>query len=539
ERSLNRRNVVMSQMVKYELLDQAAYDTLKTQPIEVDFQAEDHNEGLATYYREYIKPSLVRWARENGYDLYADGLRFHTSLDANLQQYAEEAMIEHMRYQQAIFFQQWKGRNPWVNDEGREIPGFLDRMIRQTPQYRALVAQYGKQSDSVDYFMNKPMRTELFSWNNPELAVDTMISPIDSLKHVKHYLHAGLMAMDPRSGEIRAWVGGINHRFFKYDHVKQGARQPGSTFKAAVYAAAIDNGYTPCHPVWDNPTVFYLPDGTEYIPQNSSGEFSGDQLTLRQGLAQSKNSVSSYLVRRLGPQMVVDYAKRLGITTPIDAVPSLALGTSDVSVYDITGMYSTFVNQGTWTQPHSLLRIEDRQGRVLQTFTPEVRDALSPQTAYTMVHMLRGTTQEKNGTALGLWSRSKVLTDGNQVAAKTGTTDNYSDGWFVGATKDLVTSVWVGAEERSIHFRSFAYGQGARMAMPIWYKFMDKAYADATTGLTKGPFPVPDGYTFDFNCDDVTGAAPGNGSPVSADPEAEETPTDDDTYVQPRRQEFE
>ncbi|SDK71963.1 penicillin-binding protein 1A [Catalinimonas alkaloidigena] len=530
ERSLSRRNTVMSQMVKYDLLAAEAYDTLKAKPIKLRFKIDTHNEGPATYYRSYIQNYLVNWAKENGYDLYEDGLRIYTTLDSRMQQYAEEAMEEHMKYQQAIFFQHWKGRNPWVNDKNQEIPGFLDVMKKRTPQYRELKKEYGNNTDSIDYYMKKPRPMQVFSWTAPGHVLDTIMSPMDSLKYTKHFLHSGLMSMDPHTGEVKAWVGGIDHQFFKYDHVRQGRRQPGSTFKAAVYTAAIDNGYTPCHPVYDLPTTFQVGD-TTYIPKNSGGDFTGEKMTIRQGLAQSKNSVSAFLVRKFGPQTVVDYARRLGITSPLDPVPSIALGTSEISVYEAVGMYSTFVNQGTWTEPYTIQRIEDKNGNVLKTFNPKVVDAISPRTAYTMLYMLMGATQEKNGTALGLYSRSKVMTDGNQVAAKTGTTDNYSDGWFTGVTKDLVTSVWVGGEERSIHFRTFEYGQGARLAMPIWAKYMDKVYADKSLPVKKGPFDVPEEYEFDFKC------PPMEGDSINLASETEAPQPTPNTYVKPTQRE--
>lgn len=303
---------------------------------------------------------------------------------------------------------------------------------------------------------------KVFSW---EGEIDTTLSTMDSIRYFKQFLHAGFMAMNPNNGHIKAWVGGINHKYFKYDHVKQGRRQPGSTFKPLVYAAAIDNGYSPCYEIQDVPVTFEVPgDPPTWTPSNSGGKFSGETMTLRQAMARSLNSGTAYVMQKIGPQTVVDYARRLGIESPLAAVPSLCLGTSDVSIYELIGAYSTFVNEGFYTEPFYIERIEDKNGKVLKQFVPKTGEALSSETAYAMLHMLKGSTEISGGTALGL---DRELRENNEIGAKTGTTQNYSDGWFVGVTKDLAAGVWVGGDERSIHFRNIGLGQGARMAMPI------------------------------------------------------------------------
>ncbi len=502
ENSLRRRNTVIGQMRKYRFLSQAQADSLSQLPMELDYRAESHNEGLATYYRAYVQNALMAWCRENGHDLYADGLKIYTTLDSRMQAYAEKAMADHMKYQQAIFFEHWKGRNPWVDESMREIPNFVERVARKSDRYQSYKEAFDGNEDSIRYYMNKPVPMKVFSWNTPTLEIDTVLSPLDSIRYMKHFLHAGMMSMDPHTGEVKAWVGGINHRFFKYDHVRQGRRQPGSTFKAFVYAAAIDNGYTPCYEVVDLPVTFFMSDGNEYTPSNSDGAPTGDRMTLRQGLARSINTVSAGLIKKLSPQTVVSYARRLGIESPLDPVPALALGVSDVSVYEMVGAYSTFVNNGTWTEPFTLDRIEDKYGQLLKQFNPKKLEAISSETAYLMTHMLMGATREKGGTAMGLYRLGNTL-NGNEVAAKTGTTQNYSDGWFMGMTKDLVTGVWVGGDERSIHFRNFQYGQGARMAMPIWSKYMDQVYADQSLGITKGPFPRPANLSVNLDCQPI------------------------------------
>jgi penicillin-binding protein 1A len=306
--------------------------------------------------------------------------------------------------------------------------------------------------------------------------------------------------MDPFSGNIKAWVGGINYKYFKYDHVRQGKRQPGSSFKPIVYATAMDNGFTPCTEMVDAPTTFYNEEtNTYWTPKNSDGKYSGERMTLRKAMAQSINSVAAQVMKKLGAERVVEYAKKLGIESPLDPVPALCLGSSDVSVFELVSAYSTFVAGGTWTKPYYIVKIQDKNGNQLASFNPEKKEVISEETAYMMVHMLMGATKERNGTALGLHRLGKTLV-GNEVGGKTGTTSNYSDGWFIGITKQLVTGIWVGGEDRSIHFRSFQLGQGSKMALPIWSYYMDKVYADTRLGITKGPFKKPENLSVDLSC---------------------------------------
>jgi penicillin-binding protein 1A len=327
------------------------------------------------------------------------------------------------------------------------------------------------------------------------------MSSYDSLKYYKHFLQAGFMAMNPHSGHIKAWVGGIDHKYFQFDHVMQGKRQPGSTIKPFVYAAVIDNGYTPCFEVADTPVTFSFPgqDPPTWTPNNAVGPPTGQNMTIRLAMAKSVNTITAYWMKKLGPQTVVDYAHRIGIQSKLDAVPALCLGAGgEVSVYEMVGAYSTFVNKGVWTEPIFITRIEDENGRVLQDFVPQTREALNEETAYTMLYMLRGATEEPGGTGGGV---SYEIKANNQVGAKTGTTQNASDGWFMGVTKDLVAGAWVGGDDRSIHFRNWAMGQGGRTAMPIWNRFMLKVYADPDLGIEKGEFPRPaNGLSIELDC---------------------------------------
>lgn len=484
-----RRNVVLSQMVKYNYLSQEAYDTLSAKDIVLDYNVASHREGLAPYFRNVILFDLLDFCRERNIDLYESGLKIYTTIDSRLQKYAEESVAEQMDTLQRIFDEHWEGRNPWIDRDGKEIKGFIESVAKRTSRYRGLVSKFGEDHDSVKIIMNTPREMTVFSYRGD---VDTLLSPMDSIRYYKRFLHSGFMAMDPYTGHIKAWVGGINYKYFQYDHVRVGKNQPGSTFKPVVYTAAMENGYYPCYQAEDVPKTYIIPGNADpYRPKNSDGKWSGDLLTLRSGLAQSKNSITVHITNAIGPEKVVNAAHRLGISGEIDPVLSIGLGTYDVSVYELVGAYSTFVNRGTWTKPFYISRIEDKYGNVLQNFVPTRREAISEETAYLMLHMLKGTVEEPGGTARRLDYMYNLVDEDNEIAAKTGTTQNYSDGWFMGATKDLVAGAWVGGDDRSIHFRSIEYGQGAVMALPIWARFMQKVYANDELPYTKGPFPKP------------------------------------------------
>ncbi len=496
DNSINRRNRVLGQMHKYGYINDKELDSLSNLKINLEYyDVDNQSKGLATYFRSVVKLDLMRWCNANGYDLFADGLKVYTTIDSRLQQHAEKAIEEHMPELQNKFNEHWKGRNPWVDENFRELRGYIRNSVKRLKYYKKLKEKYAEHPDSVEYYINLPKKMRVFSWNGD---IDTTFSTIDSLKYYRHILHAGFMAMDFKNGHIKAWVGGIDHRYFKYDHVRQGKRQPGSTFKPIVYTAAIDNGYTPCFELEDAPVTFILPTGESYTPQNAEGRWSYEKLTLRQALGRSVNSVTANLMKRVGIEVVVDYAKKLGIQSELAPVPSLCLGTSDLSLYELVGTYGTFANKGLWTEPFYIQRIEDKYGNVLKEFLPRTKEALNAQTAEIMLYMLRGATEERNGTALGLYRWD--LRKDNMIAAKTGTTSNYSDGWFMGITKDLVAGAWVGAEERSIHFRSIALGSGSRMAMPIWGLFMQKIYADSTLNFDKGDFEQKVKIDIELDC---------------------------------------
>jgi penicillin-binding protein 1A len=495
-RSKRRRNWVLRQMTNagYLSATEMVKDTAK--PIVLHYSVESPVQGLAPYFRTEVAKYLQAWAKETDHDLYADGLKIYTTLDSRMQTYAEKAVAEHLALQQKWFSAHWKGQLPWRDENGKVIPQFLETSMRRTQRYKSLMERYDGNRDSVNYYLRKKYKMTVFSWQGEK---EMVMSPMDSLAYYKRYLQAGFMAVNPLNGYVKAWVGGPNYKFFKFDHVRQGKRQPGSTFKPIVYTAAIDQGYSPCFPRPDVATTFPGAAGRPpYTPKNFEGGYSGRTFTLRQALARSMNSITAWLVYKLGPETVVAYAKRLGITSPIDPVPAVGFGASDCSIYELCGAYGTFVNKGVWTGPMMVTRIEDKNGNELRRFVAPTKEALSEETAYVMTNMLQASTTEQGGT-------STILHTGfnfpYQIGAKTGTTSNYSDAWFMGITPNLVCGMWIGGEDRSIHFRTGAYGQGARLALPLYGIFMKKVYADKSLDIDRGPFPAPAGpLTIELDC---------------------------------------
>ncbi|MCA6078317.1 penicillin-binding protein 1A [Fulvivirga sedimenti] len=498
DNSLSKRNQVLLKIERHGHITNAERDSLANLPIDLTkYSVANQNKGLATYFRTVITRDLLEWCAENNLDLYEDGLRIFTTIDSRMQQHAEDAVNEHMGALQKIFYDHLDGRQPWVDDQGKIIPNFVESRFKRTEHYRNLVKKYGEGSDSLRIVMTTKKPMTVFSW---EGEIDTLMSPLDSVHYYKHFLQTGMMSMDPHTGHIKAWVGGINHKYFKYDHVRQGKRQPGSTFKPFVYGAAIEYGYPPCYELVDaSPTFQVVGDPPTWSPPNSDGTYgTGEKLTIREGMARSINTVTAQLMQQIGPENVVEFAHRVGIDSDLDAVPALCLGVSDVSVFELVGAYSTFANNGLYTEPYYITRIEDKNGNVLENFVPKTRQAISPQTAYKMLYMLRGGVEERGGTSQGLSLELKI---DNEIGGKTGTTNNASDGWYVGVTRDLVTGVWVGGDERSIHFRNWNYGQGAKTARPIWDIYMRKIYADDSLSYVKAPFQRPaEGIDVELDC---------------------------------------
>lgn len=514
EKTLNRRNVVLGQLAKYEYITEEDANNFMASPLNLRFKVENQNTGDAPYFREAIRKEVLAAIKElnetrpedKQLNLYTSGLRIYTTIDSRMQRYAQESVQEHMKAEQKLFYDHWRGRNPWVNEEMKEMKGFLRDAMKRTQRYRDLMEAYGNDEFKVWEELNRKVRMNVFSYNGD---IDTLMSPMDSLNYYKRILNCGFMAMDPTNGHVKAYIGGINYKYFKFDHITQSKRQPGSTFKPFVYGAAIENEIaTPCDELIDEPVTFGEEDGLTggtWTPQNSDGKYSYENLKLRRAMALSINTISAKLMKSMGPSKIADFAHKCGITSPLYEGPALCLGASEVSVYEQVAAYSTLANLGERNEPIMILKITDKVGNVLKEYTTTSKAAIKPETAYLMTYMLRGAVDEPLGTAEGLKRTSIVA--GNEIGAKTGTTSNYSDGWFMGVTQKLVAGVWVGGDDRSIHFRSLALGQGAKMAMPAYAKFMEKVYRDpslAVEGYTKMPFLKPENFNFDFTCNGLT-----------------------------------
>jgi penicillin-binding protein 1A len=510
ERTLARRNTVLGQLAKYEYLTEEDAEKMKADPLNLHYKVENQNTGAAPYLRESIRKEILGILSEINKDrpedqqlnLYTSGLRIHTTIDSRMQKYAQDAVQEHMKAQQIAFNQHWSGRNPWVNEKMQELKGFISSAMKRTQRYRDLMEAYNNDEMRVWEELKRPVKMTVFSYHGD---IDTTLSPLDSMRYYKRILNVGMMSMDPTNGHVKAWIGGINYKYFKYDHIAQSKRQPGSTFKPFVYGAAIENEIaTPCDKYVDEPVTFGTEDGLTndtWTPQNSDGKYSYENLTLRRAMGRSINTISAKLMKALGASKIADFAHKAGITSSLYEGPSLCLGTSEVSVYEQVSAYSTFANGGEKIDPIIILKITDKNGVVLREFSPTAKAVMKPETAYLMTFMLQGAVREPGGTAEGL-NRSSIAA-GNEIGAKTGTTSNFSDGWFMGVTQKLVTGIWVGGDDRSIHFRNIQLGQGAKMAMPAFTKFMEKVYSDrslALDGYQKMPFIKPENLAFDFSC---------------------------------------
>ncbi|MEM9685943.1 MAG: transglycosylase domain-containing protein [Bacteroidota bacterium] len=517
----NRRNTVFNQMYKNKYITKEERDSLKILEIDINFNPESHKEGLATYFREYLRSFLKEWIEENPksggsrYNIYLDGLKVYTTIDSRMQKYAEESVAEHMKRLQAEFFvQNTPKRNktaPFLGLTEQEIQQTYEQAMKRSLRWDKM-KEAGIPENEIRESFNKETEMTVFGWEGEK---DTIMTPLDSIKYYKHFLRAGLISMEPQTGFVKAWVGGINYKHFQYDHVKQGARQAGSTFKPFVYATVIDQLHlSPCDSF---PDVQYCIEAEKYgnikpwCPENSTGKYSEEMRTLKNALANSVNTITARLIDQVGPQPVVDLAKRLGISADIPPAPSIALGTTDISIYEMTAAYGTFANEGVYVKPVMVTRIEDKNGTVLYEFTPETRDVLSKEVAYTVVNLMQGVTQYGSGSRLrhtyaGEHHVYKEIITGypykfnNPIAGKTGTTQNNSDGWFMGMVPNLVTGVWVGGEDRATHFRRGAYGEGASMALPVWGLYMRKNYNDKTLEVSKGSFKKPEDLTINVDC---------------------------------------
>jgi len=490
EKSFERRNIVLGQMLKYQKINEKEFDKFVKSKIKLNPFVEDESSDNVSYLRDAVARNLKDWAKENDFDLYADGLKIYTTINSNLQKHAEQAVEEQMKNLQQKFYRHWEKENPWRDENDVEIKDFIENLASRTSNYKFLSKKYNNNSDSIYSVLNQPKRMKVFTWKGEK---DTTFSSLDSLKYYASILHAGLITLDPFTGQIKAWVGDINYKYFQFDHVQQAKRQPGSTFKPFAYGAALENGFSPCDKITDKAvTIKYIEDGEEkqWTPKNSDWNFTGYDMTLRWGMARSVNSVTAQLTEKVGWENVVKYAHQLGITSPLKSVPSICLGVSDVSLYEMVGAYGSFLNTGNRIEPFLVKSIADQNNKTMVTFEPKSKKVLSEESAWLMLYMFKGGIEEPGGTSQALWEYN-IWKKGNEIGGKTGTTSNHSDGWFFGFSKDLITGVWVGADERSVHFRTSQLGEGSKTALPIYGKYMEKLYADPRSGIKESKFPKP------------------------------------------------
>ena len=524
ERVKERRNIVFQQMVRNELITEKEKDSLSQLPIRITYTPESHREGLATYFRAYLKAFMDNWIAKNPkpdgtkHSLYRDGLRIFTTIDSRMQAMGESAVEAHMKNLQKEFFRQNSKRAnptaPFLDLRSGEIDKLMERTAYRTERWRKMKLAGIEESEILASFYEKvPMR--VFSWQGER---DTIMTPMDSIRYYKHFLRASLMSMEPQSGHVKTWVGGFNYKHFQYDQVKQGRRQIGSTFKPFLYATAIDQlKLSPCDSL---PDALYCIEPMKHgnmdawCPKNSGDKY-GRTRTLKNAMANSVNTVSARIMDLVGPRPVINLARKMGITSNLPAVPSIALGTPDISLFEMVGAYSTFANQGIYVKPVVITRIEDKNGRALFEVVPETQDVLSEEAAYVTVNLLQGVTKAGSGARLrhaGLEKTSyvyeKVITGypyvfENPIAGKTGTTQNQSDGWFMGMVPNLATGVWVGGEDRAVHFKDIAFGQGATMALPIWAVYMKQLYEDPNLGISLEDFTAHETLTIAIECEEL------------------------------------
>ena len=519
----NRRNLVLMQMSKNNYITKKEEDSLRTLPLTLDYTPQSHRQGLATYFRSYLRGFMKDWTSKNfkndstKYNLYVDGLKIYTTINSKMQKYAEESVEEHMINLQKEFFIQndTLSTAPFLDLEEEEEETIMKRAMRRSERWRKSKLS-GMTNEEIEESFNKAVDMTVFSWNGD---IDTIMSPIDSIRYYKHFLRAGMMSMNPKNGHVMAWVGGINYRHFQYDHVMLSKRQIGSTFKPFLYATAIDQlKLSPCDMLPDlihciEPYKYGNPE--PWCPTNSSDKYGGMR-TLSNALANSKNTISAQLIDKVGPKPVADLARNLGVSSNIPNVPAIALGTPDLSVYEMVGAYGAFANKGIYVEPVMVTKIEDKNGTIVYQSKPNTKDVISEESSYVTLKLLEGVTKFGSGARL----RHNIAEDErnyvynnvvtgypyefkNDIAGKTGTTQNQSDGWFIGMVPNLVTGVWVGGEDRSIHFKEIAYGQGATMSLPIWGLFMNKCYADEELNVSKDPFPEPEVLNIELDCSKV------------------------------------
>jgi penicillin-binding protein 1A len=515
EKVQKRRNIVLGQMVRNGFLEENAKTLLVKKPIVLHFQPESHTDGIGTYFREYLRDFMKNWVKENKkadgseYDIYKDGLKIYTTIDSRMQTYAEEAMKEHLpNLQEELASQQKENKNaPFVNISDVETKKLMMKAMKSSSRWKLMASQDKSDEEIIKSFAVKT-KMKVFTWKGEK---DTVMTPTDSIRYYKSFLQSGMMAMEPQTGHVKAWVGGINYKYFQYDHVGQGARQVGSTFKPFVYATAIEQlNMSPCDSIIDSP--FMIHKGRHHVtedwePKNSDNEYRG-MVTLKKALANSINTVSAKLIDKVGPEAVVELTHKLGVKSEIPAQPSIALGAVEVTVEDMVAAYSTFANEGVYIKPQFITRIEDKNGVVIYEPSPDSHDVLNKDIAFAVIKLLEGVTEGGSGARLrtqgGGHGYNRVTgypyMFTNPIAGKTGTTQNQSDGWFMGMVPNLACGVWVGCEDRSARFKGITYGQGATAALPIWAMFMKKCYKDETLHVSKSEFERPANLSIKVDC---------------------------------------
>jgi len=527
ERVKERRNIVFQQMVRNQRITEQEKDSLAQLPLKITFTPESHREGLATYFRAYLKEFMNEWIDANPkpdgskHNLYRDGLRIYTTIDSRMQELAEDAVSMHMKNLQKEFFKQNTEEEnptaPFLELREGEIDTLLTRTAYRTERWRKMKLA-GIEEEEILASFKKEVPMRVFSWKGE---IDTIMTPMDSIRYYKHFLRASMMSMEPQTGHVKAWVGGYNYKHFQYDQVKQGRRQIGSTFKPFLYATAIDQlKLSPCDSLPD--ALFCIEpmkhgNMDAWCPKNSGDKY-GRTRTLKNALANSVNTISARIMDLVGPKPVINLARKMGITSYLPPVPSIALGTPDISLFEMVGAYSTFANQGIYVKPIMITRIEDKNGRALYEVLPETQDVLSQEAAYVTVNLMQGVTTAGSGARLrhaGLeetnYIYKNVITGypyifENPIAGKTGTTQNQSDGWFMGMVPNLATGLWVGGEDRSIHFKEIGFGQGATMALPIWGNYMRSLYENPDFGISQEDFIAPEELSIPVDCDELADA---------------------------------
>ncbi len=490
DNSMKRRNTVLDNMTAHGHLDPTACDSLKEQPIKLDYSVENAYDGDASYFREALKNNIRQWCHDYGYDIYTDGLRIYTTIDTRMQRYAEEAAMEQMRSLQTTFDNHWSGMNPWQDEHYREIPGFIENIAKRLPVYKHLQNRFPDSPDSVTFYLNKPHTVKLFSYDGP---VEAEMSTMDSIRYMVRFLHCGFVAMEPNTGQVKAWVGDLDFNTWKYDKVTA-QRQPGSTFKLFVYTEAMKRGSTPCEHRKDTYFRMKLDENNKkseyWVPTNANGYYTEANMTLKAAFARSVNSIAARLGQELGISNIASTARDMGIRSPLEQTPSLALGASDVNLLELLNAYSTVVNDGKVHDPQFVTLILDRDGHEIYRAKDEQREVLTYRTAFLMQQMLMAGLREPGGTSMRLWQYIRNFPD-TDFGGKTGTSNNHSDAWYMGISPHLVCGAWVGGEYRAIHFRTGQLGQGSRTALPICGRFFERVLADKHFSHYRGKFAPP------------------------------------------------